>query len=693
MNLWAAAPVITAAFLLSGGAHATAANNFTAATPTPSSSASPAASVALPSTGAPSPVLRQLGSGQWETTVLINDTGPACGLARTARYSVATTAPDEMIPASAWQWVAVEPTPVPTGSVPYGSSCEVTVTFADLGQVPETATLVVDQPGASSTVTLTVSRDVSVFDYLGIPVLAGLVIAILCLLLSVLSVRRRGPEGYLSTRDWLERPITGSGAWTANDSWATNVSTGLVVVATVLGATTATNTLFPGVPLDRFAIVNIAAGLFVAAAPVVFGILYSRFIARNPGLTADAVVRLRLLRAATIRVPSGASITMAADTTIQDGSARWAIVRGGGTYQIPPGAEIQVLAGITAVAEGCVEAAEAVVAEVLERARARTSGAAATQAPAAALRTLKLAIGQAVTQAVMRPDILDDELSADAVRQAVKLAVAEAGAVRMAAEQVVRDSVNASGNPVLPTVVAEGAQAITQALARALAGSQALAQLGTSVTVAALTCPGGADIGVLPGSALLIGAGAGTWTVQAGDVLAQPPSPPPPPLTTPAPPPPNVQFVQLMPSATPDVPLGLSMLIEATGGAKVTVTGEADVSLRRGTVISSRQRPNFTLPRRRRLLAPQGANVMVANMGIILIVNIFTMFGIGAQLGIATVLAGFSDATAAGHSFILAALAAVAALVVLYAVTATRALADPEPGSSISAQSGASFTL
>jgi len=670
MNLLAAMPIIAAALLSGGsGAHAAAANHFTAAIPTPTASVSP--SVALAGTGAPTPVLRQAGTGQWETTVLLDDTGPACGQVRAARYRLATTVPNEMVPALVLGVAQAGNGEPAAGALPDGSACQVTLSFPQFGQVPQTAALVVDQPGSSATVTLTVSRDVNLFEYLGIPALTGLFIAYLTLLLSLLYVRRPSRESRRGIRDWLEHPIVGSGAWTANDSWATNISTGLVVVATVLGATGATNSLFPGIALDRFSLVNIAAGFFVVSAPVVFGILYSLFTTSNPGLTADAVVELPLLRAATIKVPSGASITMAADTMIQDGSARWAIVRGGGTYQISPGADIQVLAGITGVAEGSVRVAEPVIASVLAQALARTGDEAAAAAPADALRALKLAIEQAVTTAVLQPDILDDERSAEAVRQAVKMAVAESGAVRTAAEKVVLDAVDGSGHPVSPTVVMERAQAVTQALARALAGNQALAQLGTA-HVAAMTCPGSADIAVLPGSTLRIGASAGTWTIQPGDVL-EPTSPSPP--------------------AAPGAPLGLPVLIEATGGAKITVAGAADISLRPGTVISSPQRPDYTLRRSRKLLAPQNANVIVANLGIILIVNVLTMFGIGAELGIAGVLAGFSDASAAGRTFLFVALAVVAALVVLFAVTATRAMADPEPGSSISSQAGASFTL
>ena len=642
-----------------------------------------------------------------------------------------------------------------------------------------------------------VSRNVSLTDYLGIPAITGSAITILSLLLSVLLVRRYDRKrnyGYPGTRDWLERPILGSGAWTANDSWATNISTGLIVVGTILSATMATNSLFPGIPLDRFAIVNITAGFFVVAAPVVFGILYSQFTASNPGLTADATVKLPDLRAATISLPSGASITMAADSTIRDGSARWATVRAGGTYQIPPGAQIQVVCGIQSVAQPCIQAAEPEVAKVLAQAVAQASVMAAAQAsvdpdapgveqvveqaiaragvfaPAgsladqfkqviesavddavrhpvawfafvtetitqagvtdqgiaaaltvdeagvqaavragmqaasqaaaaagaqayaagvqAGMQALRLAIEQAIIQAVIQPDVLDGEPSADTIKDKVTEAISGDG-VRKAAETVIQYAADAPGSNIPQAIVAAGVQEITRAL------EHAVPQIGTSADNATMAYAGTADIGVMPSTVLQVTECAGTWTIQASDVVAQPASPPVLPAP-PVPPLPGVQLVQVVPSAPPatsDAPLTQPVLIDAPGGAKVTVTGAADIRFRKGAVISAPRRPYYELPRNRQLLAPQGTNVLVANLGIILIVNIFTMFGIGAELGIAGVLAGFSNATGHGRGFIFLALAAVAVLVVVYAVTATRAMADPEPGSSVSSQAGASFTL
>jgi hypothetical protein len=652
MYLWGATPFIAAALLTGAtGAHTTAANHV-AATP----------AVSLAGNGAASPVLHQVGTA-WETTVLLNDINPGCGDVTAAKYWLAITAPYQVIGATPQSPAPIATTETTAG---LGSSCQVTVTFPALSQRPQTATLVIDQAGGSSTVPLTVSRTVTLTDYLWIPASAGGAIAILSLLLSAAFVwdyDRRRKKRY-TWRNRLQRPILGSGAWTANDSWATNISTGLVVVAAVLGVTSATNSLFPGVALDRFSIVNIAAGFFVVAAPVVFGILYARFTTKNPGLTADATIRLPRRRPATIRVPSGASITMAGDTTIQgaptqDGSTHWAIVRGGGTYQIPPGSEIQLLTGIQDLARRC--------------ARAGTPPDANAADVQAGMPALRLAIEQALTQAVTQPGILAPELSAYTIRQAVMVEVAGDQRVWSAVEKVAREAAGAPWRPAPPGLIEHGREIITKAILvelEAALGEDDAAPTATD----AMAYSGGADIGVWPASTLRISASAGTWTISASDVVTQPPVPPAPP-------------------ASPGVPLEQPVLIDAAGGAKLTVTGAADISLPKDAEISAPGRPCYPLTRDRQLLAPQGTNIIVANLRMVLTVNILTMFGIGAELGVGFVLAGLSDASDTGMDCIFAALAVVAVLVLYYAATAARTLADPQPGSSISAQAGASFTL
>ena len=56
-------------------------------------------------------------------------------------------------------------------------------------------------------------------------------------------------------------------------------------------------------------------------------------------------------------------------------------------------------------------------------------------------------------------------------------------------------------------------------------------------------------------------------------------------------------------------------------------------------------------------------------------------------------LIGYSDASGDGRRTLLALIAAVALFTLYYSTMAMRALADPQPGSSLSAVSGTSFTL
>jgi hypothetical protein len=565
------------------------------------SSPSPPLSVA---TGAPSPVLRQMGPQEWETTVLVDDDNPACSdvtpvaaagdrLTRSDRPLVAAVPAVSEEPYRFWlaggkgpempgETVAVEgeqtgsPTTGTTLSLATGSSCEVTVAFTGPGlrQVPETAMLVLDQAGASSAIPLTVSRDVTLFYYLGIPAIVGGVMTLLLLMVSLL-IRVYGWDGQRLrpfSRDWRERPVLGSGAWALNDSWMTNVSTGLVVVGTIVSTASAANSLFPGLALDRFAIVNIVAAAIVVAAPVIFGIKYAMFTAANPGPTADSTFEVTAGRFARIDVPSGASITTSGDATVTGNEGNQAMVRSGCTYQVPAGATIEVRAG---------------------------------------------------TQAVQPT----------AIAVAVETVGSEAEAV-------------------------QEAEAVAEAVLEAV---QPTAIVGFART---------SDIGVGPGTTLAIRRPVGTWTIQAGD-----------------------QLIPLPPRKPVDVHIQYPMHIDVPDGAKITVTGTADVTFPPETVITAPRRQKYFLKRERYFLVPQGTNVLVGNMGMILAANFFTMFGIGAELGIAVVLAYFSEATQPWRVVMFCAIAAVAILVFTYAKTATRTMADPQPGSSLSSQAGTSFTL
>lgn len=143
-----------------------------------------------------------------------------------------------------------------------------------------------------------------------------------------------------------------------------------------------------------------------------------------------------------------------------------------------------------------------------------------------------------------------------------------------------------------------------------------------------------------------------------------------------------------------DAHLRYPVRITTPGGAKITLVGVTDVTLPQGTSSTAPYRKKFDLPRERSLQVPPGSNVIFGNLLMVLIAAIVTMFGIGAEIGIAGVLGyGLSEASQVWRSVMLGILGLVAVLVLFYAVTAIRALADPRPGSSISATGGTSFTL
>ena len=93
--------------------------------------------------------------------------------------------------------------------------------------------------------------------------------------------------------------------------------------------------------------------------------------------------------------------------------------------------------------------------------------------------------------------------------------------------------------------------------------------------------------------------------------------------------------------ATPaaDWTIGYPVRIEVAVGAKVTVAGVADVTLPAGTRSRATYRAEAELGTERTLQVPAGSNVMFGNLRMILGAAVLTMFGIGAEIGIAGVLA------------------------------------------------------
>jgi hypothetical protein len=359
MKLWGVTPVLAAALL--GGIHMATANHAIrhnvahhGAAPSPSPTATATATPLGPPPATPAPVLRQVGPQKWQTTVLFTDTAPGCRQA--AVFWLETTPPNAAATRAGHPRITGRGSSGTPSST--GSSCQVTVTFTRLRRIPATAALVVDQAGSLAEIPLTVSRDVTVAWYLGIPAIAGGGMALALLILSLLWVRIYSGGRRVSpmSGEFWKRPIVASGAWTLNDSWATNITAVLALIGTVLATTTATSSLFPGVALDHFALVNIGAGGIIVATPVLFGILYSLFTGANRGPTSDATIWLPPSGdnpTASIAVPSGASILVPGVATVTWGDGPESVqVQAGKAIAVPPGGDISVLPGASLAIPG-----------------------------------------------------------------------------------------------------------------------------------------------------------------------------------------------------------------------------------------------------------------------------------------------------------------------------------------------------
>jgi hypothetical protein len=310
MSIWGVAPVLAVAFLGATGVHAQ------------QGSAAPL----VPTVAATSPVLTEVSPGEWQATIALTAVGKSCP--SRAHYWLQTTSPDELILAAS-QTRARQ-----AGSKLSAWPCEVTVRFSGLDQVPLSAALVFVQSKAPgpSVVPLTVSRGVSWGWYVVGPAGVGLALALALLVIVLLFLRVYDSAGEVVTpavgsrwKVWRPNPkfwqytMYASGAWTANDSWATNIAFATSLLASIIGAVSATGDLFPGIALDRFAIVNLVAGGIAALAPLVFGVRYARWTKRNPGLTSYARIALPL----SATLPADTHMTVAKGVRLKADGSRW----------------------------------------------------------------------------------------------------------------------------------------------------------------------------------------------------------------------------------------------------------------------------------------------------------------------------------------------------------------------------------
>ncbi len=143
--------------------------------------------------------------------------------------------------------------------------------------------------------------------------------------------------------------------------------------------------------------------------------------------------------------------------------------------------------------------------------------------------------------------------------------------------------------------------------------------------------------------------------------------------------------------------LGFPVRITVRGGAKISVNGVARLDLPDAVLVTAARRAAFTISAassRTPIRVPQGTNTLVGPLWAVVAAAVVTTFTVGAQLGLAALLTTYLlGADTLGRSLTWVVAGAIGLFTVWYGVTAIRALADPQPGSSMSSTAGTSFTL
>ena len=826
MNLWGAGPLIAAAMLSgAGGTHAAAAGHAIhdgragwpqirsvprSAPPTGQGSSTPSASpsptVASVSQPGPSPGLVETAPGRWVTTFPVYSTSSSCPGPVTS-YWLQTSSPNRLIPGRRAAELITQPpaSPAPKGVVP-GSACEVTVRFSGLDKVPVSAVLAIDQAGSSTSLQLTVNRTVTLFYYLGIPLIAGGALALAMILASLLRVRLYRPD-LDRLRPWERaywgKRLSASGAWSVSDSWATNISGTLVIIGSVIAALpVSAAAFFPGVTLDRFIPVNLAVGAILAGAPLVFGVLYTWWTARVAAATVDATLTLpasiqailaspadtalernttlyvggaekRLDQAVTARLGKGAvavprtsRIHLAADTVVTlpagtdviafpaGGAARWRVLGWGirrwfrdtpvSAISLPRGVRatlepvnVRLLAGQPPAFAGPasiwlprwtrIRPPGGPVVLLLRSARVGLSPDAEGRVLTSTLRSV---LAQETWVTFPGPVVLAGGTTATvALRAARDAGLVGAGrglqdrltiALPHGTTAELPDRVRARFEvapeisemifvPSGATITVAGDATVTWTdngvtmTRKVQFGKGIQVPPGSRMTVtpadmgtqASLVIPNTTDLAVSAASTLRISGGSGALVLAEGDLL-------PADQAAPGSPPAGAAHHHPAgkPAASADAAKAARVVrypvdISTENGAKISVVGTADVTLPRGTVITTPGRPAARpLPRDVHLQAPQGGSTLVGTVAIVLAAAVVTMFGIGMEVGLACVLTfGLSAASQFWRWMMLAGSILIGLFVLWYAVAAVQALADPRPGSALSATGGTSFTL
>ena len=294
-------------------------------------------------------VLTQKSAELWTTSIVV-DVSPAClhGL----HYELVTTWPDDRVPGKVAKVIGLgpgvpgrkagQPDCADPAALTSAWGSEVDLHFRMVfAAVPRGAAVVLEDPDGIAVlpaITLTIHRQVTLTDYLVIPVGCGVVLAVLFLAAVIMIViwddirdqRRPGPRleqprmdlsrnGRSFWKRFWQQPLFASAAWTFKDSWATNVTVGVSATGAILAAFGTVSTLFPGVQLDRFAILMAGFGAIIAVAPLVFGIANALWPNSYLTLPDNSLARPPTGKPAILHAVAGASISLPEGTT-HDGS-------------------------------------------------------------------------------------------------------------------------------------------------------------------------------------------------------------------------------------------------------------------------------------------------------------------------------------------------------------------------------------
>lgn len=227
--------------------------------------------------------LTQVAAGTWVTTVYL-DTAALC--AGPSSFDLVTDTPDSDTPAPDPRYDG-DSAPQ-CGAETAHAVTEVALTFTPsppLTAVPEAATLVVTPPAVSLAagdppleLALTVSRQVSMAEYVWIPYGSGAALAALLVLLAAITGLPGADRRVygLERRFWRTPLYSKSTDWSST-SWVTNLSAVSGLAGTVLAASGTIAGLLPGVDIGRFGLSFAVAGAIAALAPLIFTLLNAHF--------------------------------------------------------------------------------------------------------------------------------------------------------------------------------------------------------------------------------------------------------------------------------------------------------------------------------------------------------------------------------------------------------------------------------